>query len=226
MGRAPRVDIKDLVYHVVNRANSRRTIFHEPDEYRHFEMLLKDAVERFNMRLLAYALMPNHWHLLLYPRSDGDMSLFMQWLTLTHTQQYHVWKQTTGHGHIYQGRYKFFLVENDSYLLAVIKYIERNPVRAKLVRKVENWKWNSGYRRLGGSRKEQSLLSDPPIDLPRNYRAWVNESEKEDDLANIRISIINGKPLGTMTWVERIVERFGLEATLRGRGRPTGSGKT
>jgi len=98
MGRAPRVDVGDLVYHVVNRANSRRTIFEMPDEYKHFEMLLEDAIERFDMRLLAYTLMPNHWHLLLYPRADGDLSRFMQWLTLTHTQQYHVWKQTTGYG--------------------------------------------------------------------------------------------------------------------------------
>ena len=169
MGRAPRVDVGNQVYHIVNRANARRTIFNNPDEYVHFEILLKRAVEKFNMRLLAYALMPNHWHLLVYPRGDGDVSLFMQWLTLTHTQQYHVWKQTTGHGHIYQGRYKSFLVEKDAYLHTVIKYIERNPVRAKLVRKVEAWKWGSGYRRLDGGSKERSLLSDLPIDLPRNY---------------------------------------------------------
>jgi putative transposase len=220
MGRAPRVDIGGLVYHIVNRANNRTAIFHEPDEYRHFEVLLKDAVDRFNMRLLAYVLMPNHWHLLLYPRSDGDVSLFMQWLTLTHTQQYHVWKQTTGHGHIYQGRYKSFLVEKDAYLLAVIKYIERNPVRAKLARRAEAWKWGSGYRRLDGTSKERSLISDPPVDLPRNYRLWIHEFEKEDDLANIRTSVSKGKPLGTMQWAQRMIDRFGLAATARKPGRP------
>src|SRR3989344_7919642 len=117
MCRAPRVDIGNQVYHVLNRANSRRTIFSDPDEYLHFEMLMKKAIEKYSMRLLAYTLMPNHWHLLLYPRGDGDVSLFMQWLTLTHTQQYHVWKETTGHGHICQGRYKSFLIETDAYRL-------------------------------------------------------------------------------------------------------------
>ncbi len=220
MGRAPRVDVGNEVYHIVNRANGRRSIFSTPDEYRHFEMLLKEAVEKFNMRLLAYVLMPNHWHLLVYPRGDGDLSLFMQWLTLTHTQQYHVWKKTTGHGHIYQGRYKSFLVEKDTYLVTVTKYIERNPVRANLTRTVEAWRWGSGYRRLEGTRKEQSLLSDPPTDLPRNYRSWVNTPDKDEDLQQVRLSVNKSKPLGTMSWMERMVERFKLQGTLRGRGRP------
>src|SRR4051812_8181329 len=104
----PRVDVGDLVYHVVNRANSRRTIFETADEYKHVEMLLEDAFERFDMRLLAYTLMPNHWHLLLYPRVDGDLSRFMQWLTLTHTQQYHVWKQISGYEKSVSATFFFF----------------------------------------------------------------------------------------------------------------------
>lgn len=163
MGRSPRVDVGNYAYHVINRADGRRMIFNESDEYRHFEMLLKDAVEKFDMRLIAYILMPNHWHLILYPKADGDLSLFMQWLTLTHTQQYHVWKRTTGSGHVYQGRYKSFLMEEDSYLLTAIKYVERNPVRAKLVRKVEAWRWGSGYRRLEPQKNNQSSLTHPLI---------------------------------------------------------------
>jgi len=220
MGRAPRVDERNLVYHVLNRANSRRTIFSIPDEYRHFELLLKEAVEKFDMRLLAYVLMPNHWHLILYPKADGDLSFFMQWLTLTHTQQYHVWKETTGYGHIYQGRYKSFLIQEDQYLATAIKYVERNPVRAKLAKRVENWKWGSGYRRLDGTKKERSILADLPIELPRNYRDWVNHADKEDDLSALRTSTEKGKPLGTMSWMERMVERFGLQATMRAPGRP------
>lgn len=220
MGRAQRVDVGNLVYHVVNRANSRRTIFQERDEYVHFEMLLTDAVNRFDMRLLAYTLMPNHWHLILYPRTDGDLSLFMQWLTLTHTQQYHVWKQTVGHGQIYQGRYKSFLVDTDSYLLTAIKYVERNPVRAKLARRVEEWRWGSGYRRLEGTTAQRKLIADSPVDLPRNYRTWVNTADKDDSLAEIRTSGEKGKPFGTAEWVEQVVEKFALQATMRSGGRP------
>lgn len=220
MGRAPRVDVRNIPYHVLNRANNRSAIFSKPDEYRHFEDLLEEAVKRYKMRLLAYVLMPNHWHLILYPQGDGDISLFMQWLTLTHTQQYHAWKKTIGHGHIYQGRYKSFLIEKNEYLWAAIKYVERNPVRARLAKRVEQWRWGSGYRRLDGTKKEREILSDSPVDLPHSYRTWVNEPDKEDDLVNLRISATKGKPFGTMEWTERVVERFGLAATMRARGRP------
>src|SRR3989338_289077 len=150
MGLAPRIDLADLIYHIINRANNRHTIFHTPEDYQHFERLLEEAAQRTSMRILAYVLMPNHWHIVLQPKEDGDIAVFMQWLTLTHTQQCHAKTQTIGHGHLYQGRYKSFLIEKDSYLLAAIKYVERNPVRAGLAKKVESWQWGSGYRRLEG----------------------------------------------------------------------------
>ncbi len=220
MGRAPRINVGNLVYHIVNRANSRRTLFTEDEAYTHFEFLLKDAVERFDMRLLAYALMPNHWHLILYPRADGDMSLFMQWLTLTHTQQYHVWKETVGYGQIYQGRYKSFLIDTDQYLLTAIKYVERNPVRAKLARRVEDWRWSSGHRRLQGAKKAQALISNSPVELPTNYRAWINTPESAAELEAIRLSNVKGIPFGNPAWVEETVEKYGLQATMRSGGRP------
>ncbi len=220
MGRAPRVDIGNQIYHVINRANGRHTIFHKPEHYRHFESLLEEAEERFSMRILAYILMPNHWHLLLYPQKDGEVSTFMQWLTLTHTHQYHAKTKTIGYGHLYQGRYKSFLVEKDSYLLTLIKYIERNPVRARLSKTVEAWQWGSGYRRVDGTEREKKLLSHFPVALPRNYRSWVNTPESNKELEVIRTSVNKGTPFGTMGWVERMVKHFNLELTTRHRGRP------
>lgn len=219
MPRAPRVDVGGHLYHVINRANGRQKIFHIPSDYQHFESLLTEAVQRTNMRLCAYVLMPNHWHLVLYPRKDGDLSAFMQWLTLTHTQQYHARTETIGHGHIYQGRYKSFLIETDRYVLAVIKYVERNPVRARLAEKVENWRWGSGYRRIIGSASPLKLLSLPPTELPRLYREWVNETEG-DDLEDVRMAVNKGKPFGSMSWSEQIIEQFGLGLTTRAPGRP------
>jgi len=220
MSRAPRVDVGDQIYHIINRANARQTIFHSDDDYRHFELLLNEACERTHMRLLAYVIMPNHWHLVVYPRKDGDLSLFMQWLTLTHTQQHHAKKKRIGYGHLYQGRYKSFLVEKDNYLFAVIKYIERNPVRAKITKTVEGWKWGSGYRRLDGTVQERAILSEPLLDLPARYRQWVNQPDKEDELEIVRESVNKGKPFGPMKWTERMVERFKLELTTRLPGRP------
>ncbi len=116
----------------------------------------------------------------------------MQWLTLTHTQQYHVKTHTIVHGHIYQSRYKSFLIEKDRYLLAAIKYVERNSVRAYLSKTFEGWRWGSGYRRLQGTATEQKLLSLPPSDLPKNYSAWINQPDKEVDLTRLRVSVFPG----------------------------------
>lgn len=221
MSRAPRVNIGEEIYHIINRSNGRLKIFENKEDYLHFEKLLEKAKESVDMRIISYTIMPNHWHLVLYPKKDGDLSTFMQWLTLTHTQQYHVRKDTVGHGHVYQGRYKSFLVAKDQYLLQVIRYVEQNPLRAKLVKKSEDWQWGSAWKRYNPlGLKNKKLLSDPPIDLPHDYLKWLNQIDHEDTLENIRASVERGKPFGTMKWVEKIVEKFNLVSTTRKGGRP------
>ena len=221
MARAPRIDVGEEVYHVINRGNARRQVFYNPEDYQHFEQLLADATEQFSMRILAYVLMPNHWHLVLYPHKEGDLSKFMQWLTLTHTQQYHAKRKTVGNGHIYQGRYKSFLVQKDNYLLQLIRYVERNPLRAGLAKQAEEWRWGSAWRRYKGSLAEKKLLTNF-LNLPRDYRQWLNVHDERDKMmiTNIRTSVNKGRPLGAGSWVEKMVRRFGLGATMRGPGRP------
>jgi hypothetical protein len=118
------------------------------------------------MRLLAYCIMPNHWHLVLYPRKDGDLSKFVNWLTLTHTQRRHAAHRTIGHGHLYQGRYKSFLCEKDAHFLQFVRYVERNPLRANLVRRASDWRWGSLWRRTHGTPKHQALLHAWPVPEP------------------------------------------------------------
>lgn len=96
MPRIERFDVADNVYHVLNRANARVQIFDNETDYKHFENILEEAVEKFDMRLLAYCIMPNHFHLVLYPKLDGDLSKFMGWLTNTHTRRWHTLKNTVG----------------------------------------------------------------------------------------------------------------------------------
>ncbi|HED37732.1 MAG TPA: hypothetical protein ENI76_05750, partial [Ignavibacteria bacterium] len=111
MPRIPRVDVGGEIYHVINRANARLPIFFQKEDYCLFEEILKKAKDKYGMRILAYCLMPNHFHLVLYPCKDGDLQKFMQWVTLTHTQCWHAKNRTVGTGHLYQGRYKSFLIE-------------------------------------------------------------------------------------------------------------------
>jgi putative transposase len=182
MPRFARIDLADHVYHVINRANGRLQIFNKKEDYQLFEELLAEAKALTDMRILAYTIMPNHWHLVLQPRKDGGLGLFMHWLSTTHTRRVHVETKTIGGGHLYQGRYKSFLVESDTYLLALIKYVERNPVRAQLVQQCQDWQWGSAERRINGTPQRQKLLDPSPTPFPHGYARWINTPDKEDDL--------------------------------------------
>ncbi len=221
MPRIPRVDIKDTVYHVINRANARLPIFFKEQDYQLFESILENGRERFDTRILAYCLMPNHFHLVLQPREDGGLQKFMQWVTVTHTQRWHSQNKTIGSGHLYQGRYKSFIIQEDNHLLAAIRYVERNPLRANIVRKAENWNFSSLYRRTFPEKFKlrKRILSDWPIEVPKDYISFVNESQTDEEISQIRYSVNRGKPFGSREWTYKIIKAFGLESTIRNRGR-------
>ena len=172
------------------------------------------------MRILAYCLMPNHWHLVLYPKHEGELSKFMHQMTLTHTQRFHVRTKTIGYGHIYQGRYKSFLVEDDRYFLTLMRYVERNAKRAALVKRAEDWKWSSAHTRFLGTEKQKKFLSPWPVEEPDDYREWLNRSEAKEEIENIRYSIKRSKPYGSEEWVQKIIKKFGLETTVKDPWRP------
>jgi len=95
-------------------------LFEKDGDYQAFERVLAEALHKFPMRLLAFCLMPNHWHLVLWPHDDGDLSTFVQWLTVTHSVRWHTHYHTAGTGHIYQNRFKSFPIEGDDHLYTVI----------------------------------------------------------------------------------------------------------
>ena len=214
MGRPLRPTAADVVYHVLNRANSRMTLFEDAGDYAACERVLTQACERISMRVLAYCVMPNHWHLVVWPRQERDLSRFMNWLTLTHTQRWHEHRHTVGEGHVYQGRFKSFPVETSEYLLTVCRYVERNPVRAGLVERAEHWHWSSA------SARNVIAGHEWPIERPADWRQWVNMDELHEEIAAVRRSVLKGQPYGSEPWVERMVTQWNLGATLRDRGRP------
>jgi len=196
------------------------TIFEKPEDYDAFERILEEAVARTEMRLLAYCVMPNHWHLVVRPREDGDLSRFVGWLTLTHTQRWHAHRHSTGSGHVYQGRFKSFPVQDDAHFLTVCRYVERNALRANLVQRAQQWRWSSLYRWKQGSAKEKSLLDSWPVPRSAGWTELVNTPLTEDELAALRRAVNRGSPFGETSWRDRTVRRLGLESTLRPRGRP------
>jgi putative transposase len=218
MGRPKRITLGGYFYHVLNRANGRLRIFKKDSDFAAFEQILCEGVERFAMRICGYCLMGNHWHLLLWPRYDGDLSAFMRWITLTHVQRFHAAHDTVGIGHLYQGRYKSFPVQGSQHYLTVLRYIEANPVRAEIVQDAADWPWSSYAVRRG--RAADFNLTQSPVALPPDWTRRVHRSIEPRAMEALRNSINRNRPLGDTEWIIETAKKMGLESTLRKRGRP------
>ena len=209
-----------MVYHVLNRANFRSALFKGEAHYQQFLDIVEESLSHVRTRLLAYCLMPNHWHLVLHPRADGELSKFLQRVTLTHTQRYHAQTRTVGYGHVYQGRYKSLPVELGGHFLTVVRYVERNAKRAALVKRAEDWPWSSVHVRLYGDARQKQVLSPWPVREPKDYVAWLNRSQPKEEIDNLRYAIQRSRPYGSERWIGETVRQFGLENTMRNPWRP------
>jgi putative transposase len=222
MGRPRRAAEGGIIYHTLNRANARLAIFADDGDFDAFVRVLTQAVAQHSMRLLAYCVMPNHFHLLLWPREDGDLSEFMAWLTLTHTQRWHAHHHTTGSGHLYQGRFKSFPVESDDHFLTVCRYVERNALRAGLVAQAENWRWGSlSQHEASHSQTTEPLLSPWPVERPLDWKMRVNIPMSPSEEDAMQRCIRRGQPYGSASWQKQTAARLGLESTFRSQGRPS-----
>ena len=220
MARQPRIDIAKEVYHVINRANARWRIFKTTKDYAAVIDSLEEIKEEFPLDIFAFCIMPNHWHFAVKPKEDGDMGRFFGKFTQKVTQRWHASHHTTGSGHLFQGRFKSFLVEQDSYFLQLMKYIESNPLRAKLADKAEDWQWGSLFLRKNNTERSSKILTPWPVDIPSNYLKLVNQPLPKPQLESIRHSVIRNKPLGGVSWVEKMISKYDLQYTVRPEGRP------
>jgi putative transposase len=225
MPRRARSIIGGLAYHVLNRANGRLRLFKKEADFQAFEQVLVEAHERLALRILGYVVMSNHWHFVVWPKAgaDRDVSEFFRWLTVTHSGRWHAHHATAGMGHVYQGRFKSFPIESDEHLWRVLRYVERNPLRAGLVERAEQWRFSSLWHRAAGAGRSDicQLLSEPPTRLPKDWTRYVNLPETEAELAALRISVRRGQPYGSGSWQTKIAKKLSLEHTFRSRGRPS-----
>ena len=220
MPRRPRICPADVCFHVLNRAVARLTLFEKQEDYEAFDRVLEEAFERQPLPIFAYSVMPNHWHFVVRPKTDEQLSDFFRWLTHTHTMRWHAHYRTQRTGHLYQGRFKTFAIEEDEHLLTVLRYVERNPLRANLCERAEDWKFGSAWRMNHGNTKSRRLLSTWPIPRPRQWKSLVNKPRSDGELQAIRHSVVRGTPYGTEGWVAQSAARLQLIHTLRSRGRP------
>lgn len=222
MPRRARSIVGGYVYHILNRANGRLRLFKKDPDFAAFDAIVAEAHERVPLRILGYVVMGNHWHFVVWPRRNEDdaVSEFFRWLAVTHAQRWHAHHGTSGMGHVYQGRFKSFPVAADEHLLSLLRYVERNPLRAGVVRRAEDWRWGSLYRRVSGTEEERQLLTEPPVALGADWPAHVNAPQSEAELEAIRRCAHRGQPLGAERWTAKVAKQLGLEHTFRPRGRP------
>ena len=210
MPRIPRGHLAGHAFHVLNRGNGGATVFHTDGDYRAFVDLLAAAKARHPVKLLAFCLMPNHFHLVLQPTRGTAISSFMQWWMTSHVRRYH--RHYHSHGHVWQGRFKSFPIQQDAHLLTVIRYVLQNPVRAHLVDRAPDWPWSS--------LRFPQLLAPSPLTASKAPRRRLDGLVPDDDLDRLRTCVNRQQPFGSTRWQTRIAAKLGLESTLRPRGRP------
>jgi putative transposase len=206
-----------MIFHVLNRGDHRQTLFRTPADYDAFIAVLRVAVERFGMRLLAYTVMPTHWHLVIWPRDDGDLSSFMGWLTLMHARRWKTVYGTWGEGPVYQGRFKAIPVQDDCHFLVLCAYVERNQVRGRLVEDARAWRWSSA---CDSGNPSAVRLAEWPVPRPGDWVERINRPEPPVDLERIRNCVVSSSPLGSEDWCAATIERLGWRSGVRPVGRP------
>jgi len=220
MPRRPRYCPAGTCYHVLNRAVARLPLFERAADYEAFTEVLQEALRREPLPIFAYSLMPNHWHFVVRPDDGHQVSSFFSWLPHTHTMRWHASHHTVGTGHLYQGRFKAFPIEEDDHLLTVMRYVERNPLRANLCPHAEEWKYGSAWHRTNGTAVSEAILSPLPIPRPARWLDHVNQPQTSGEVEAIRKSIARGMPYGTDRWVSQTAARLEIKHTLRPRRRP------
>ena len=220
MPRTARIAPGGLVYHVLNRSVAGLPLFRKQKDFEAFERVMLEAHEKHPTRILAWCVMRNHWHFVVWPREDGEVTAFFRWLAHTHAMRWHVAHNTVGRGHLYQGRFKCFPVEEDEHFLTVCRYVERNPLSARVVERAEDWRWGSLWVRRQRKNPLRTLLSDWPIPRPRGWAKLVNEPMTEKEAEGLRLCIARNRPYGNEAWQHEQAKQLGLSHTLRNEGRP------
>ncbi len=216
MARPRRIAPAGFVFHVLNRAVEGLTLFRDQADYLQFYRVLVEGSRRFAPRVVAWSLMPNHWHLVLWPSSDDAVSAFVHWVSTKQSLHYRWWTDTAGRGHVYQDRFQSFPVQTEDYYYNVIAYVEANAAEAELVVRAEDWPWSSLFERVHGG----ELTVAGPLPVPADWVAQVNVPLPAADLEAVSCCERSGRPYGDALWVADTAVQLSLGHTLRPRGRP------
>jgi putative transposase len=198
------------VAHVLSRGNNRAKVFHSPSDYDRFVHLLDKATKRHDVDHYAFCIMPNHFHLVVRVDETEQLSQMMQWWLTTHVKRHH--PRHASSGHVWQGRFKSFPIQEDEHLLTVLRYVLLNPCRAGLAQYPWEWQWSSLRHGL--------MIKPWPLEPPGRVSDWLRSPASQEQEDRLRRSITRGAPFGHEDWEAETAARWDLESTLRPRGRP------
>jgi REP-associated tyrosine transposase len=219
MPRAARVVVPDHAYHVTQRGNGRQPIFLSDDDRRRYLAWIQHYSSQYQLSLLAYCLMDNHVHFIALPKNREALAKTFSIAHMRYAQYFNTRRH--GSGHLWQGRFYSCLLD-DSYLMAAMRYVERNPVRAKLVKQPWHWPWSSAATHVGhtaGRINLQALNSVTELSAEA-WKQFIDTGDGEEDIRTIRQHTMTGRPLGPLAFVTKLSETIGRRLQALPRGRP------
>lgn len=206
-----------FVFHVMNRSAKQLSLFDEAPDYELFLQVLAEADRSCPMRLLEYCVMPNHWHLLVWPEHDDQLSRYMRWITGVHGQRWRRVRRQPGKGAVYQGRFRWVAVQGGQHYEVARRYIWQNPVRAQLVDRADDWPWSSANRSTSLGRP---TLAPGPLSLDSRDDPGGDQLLAEEVAHQMRTSLKTGQPFGDPRWSKALEVRKWLMDVLRAHSKP------
>ena len=204
------------IYHVMNRGQEGEKVFRDLHDYLAFLDMLMVAKQRYRVELFAFCLLPDHFHLLVRPHKGVDLSYCMQWLQTSFARRQNDYYRSEGP--LWQDRYKSCLVQENSCLVAMMRFIEGHPVRAGLAAEALDYVWSSHRENYWGNRRRK--LDELPVSLPEDWPQRVNADLKEATLRQLILCSRRQLPFGLSDWQQHKCRELGLEGSFRPRGRP------
>jgi putative transposase len=216
MPRIARVVVANYPHHITQRGTNRANIFHDDEDREYFLQNLNEFASKTGTKIWAYCLMDNHFHLLLEPDRNQSLGKCLHGATFRYAQYFN--QKYDRSGRLWQNRYFSCPVDKEEYLWAVVRYIENNPVRAKIVDKAESWEWSSAKAHIMGEQKETLILHEWLNETERpEYRSFIKDDGMNDE---IRKATATGRPLGSMSFIEMLEKMTGRQLRPKKGGRP------
>jgi putative transposase len=214
MARLARVVMPGVPHHVTQRGNRRQQVFFGDEDYAIYKTLLAEGCREAGVAVWAYCLMPNHVHLILRPGDEDGLRAALGEAHRRYTRYVNLregWR-----GYLWQGRFSSFPMDED-HLFRCARYVELNPVRAKLVRHARDWRWSSARAHLAG-RDDGLVRVEPLLEFARDWKAFLGETLALDEIEEIRSRERTGRPLGAARFVARMEKKLGRTLTPQKRG--------